>query len=97
MLLPGEAPVHDRSRAVRAASVVAGAAHLAVGYLYAASGLVVPGWALVPLWTWWGVQAWALLRLAEGRSWWVLAVPAGAAASWWLALMAGGALLGWAA
>jgi hypothetical protein len=83
--------------AVVVAAVVAGIAHLAVGYLYAASGLVVPAYAVIPLWIWWGVQAWALLRLAAARSWCVLAVPVVAAASWWLVLMAGGTLLDWTA
>ena len=86
-----------RSLPALAAAVLAAVAHLVVGYLYAVSGLVVPGYALIPLWIWWGVQAWLLVRLAARGSWWVLAVPPVSAASWWLTLMAGGTLLDWTA
>ncbi|MBB3674624.1 hypothetical protein [Modestobacter versicolor] len=84
-----------RSRRPLVAAVLAGAALLVVGFFYLASGLVVPGYALVPLWLWWGVQAWVLVRLARARSWWVLAVPVVAVATWWLVLAAGEAWLGW--
>jgi hypothetical protein len=74
---------------------VAGLAHLLVGYLYLASGLVVPGYALVPLWIWWAVQAWFLVRLARRSSWWTPLVPLVALTSWWLVLTLGESLLGW--
>ena len=84
-----------RSRGPLVAAIVAGAALLVVGFFYLASGLLVPGPALVPLWLWWVVQAWVLVRLARARSWWVLAVPLVAAGSWWLVVTAGEAWLGW--
>lgn len=74
---------------------VAGLAHLLVGYLYLASGLVVPAHALVALWIWWAVQAWFLVRLARRNSWWTPLVPVVAATSWWLILTLGESLLGW--
>ena len=76
-------------------AVLAGALHLLVGYFYAVSGLVVPLYALVPLWIWWVVQAFALLRLALRGSWWTPAVPVVAAVTWWLVLVLGENLLGW--
>lgn len=80
-----------------AVAAVAGVAHLLVGYLYLASGLVVPGYALIPLWLWWLVLAGLLVRLALQRSWWSAAIPFVAAATWVLVVLAGGALLGWTA
>ena len=78
-------------------AVLAGALHVAIGYVYAVSGLVVPGYALIPLWLWWVVLAFVLLRLALRRSWWTPVVPVVAAATWWLVLLFGGSVLGWQA
>ena len=78
-------------------AVLAGAAHLVVGYFYLVSGLVAPLYAVVLLLIWWGVQAWYLVRLARRGSWWTPLVPVVAAASWWLVLMFGGYVLGWQA
>ncbi len=75
--------------------VVAGVLHLVAGYFYAVSGLVVPGYALIPLWLWWIVLAFVLLRLALQRSWWTAAVPVVATVTWLLVLFGGEALLGW--
>jgi hypothetical protein len=76
-------------------AVVSGVLHLVVGYFYVVSGLVVPGYALLPLWFWWIVLALVLVRLALRRSWWTAAVPVVAAATWVLVVLGGGALLGW--
>jgi hypothetical protein len=70
---------------------------LPIGYLYLVSGLAVPGYALIPLWIWWFVQAWYLVRLAARGSWWTPLVPVVAFGSWWLVLMFGGYVLGWQA
>ena len=78
-------------------AVLSGALHLVAGYFYAASGLVVPGYALIPLWLWWIVLAFVLLRLALRRSWWTSAVPVVAAVTWFAVVFGGGALLGWQA
>ena len=86
-----------RSRMTLAAAVIAGVLHLLVGYVYLISGLAVPGYALLPLWGWWFVLTYRLLRLAGRRSPWVLAVPAVAAATWFLVVLLGGELLGWTA
>jgi hypothetical protein len=95
MTTPGPG-VRDRPGAlVIVLAVVAGVAHLVVGYFYAVSGLVVPGYALIPLWMWWVVLALVLIRLAFSRSWWTPAVPAVAAVTWLLVVLLGGSLLGW--
>jgi hypothetical protein len=78
-------------------AVLAGALHVVAGYFYAVSGLVVPGYALLPLWVWWIVLAFVLLRLALQRSWWAAAVPVVAAVTWVVVVFGGGALLGWQA
>ena len=78
-------------------AVVAGVAHLLVGYVYLVSGLAVPGYALLPLWAWWVALAAVLVRLALHRSWWTAAVPVVAAITWVLVVLGGGTLLGWTA
>ena len=80
-----------------AVAAVAGVAHLLIGYIYLVSGLAVPGYALIPLWVWWFVLAWLLVRFAVRRSWWSGAIPFVAAATWVLVVIGGGALLGWTA
>lgn len=76
------------------ACVVGFGLHLAAGYFYLASGLVVPGPYLFVLWAVWI----ALLALAIRRRanlWWVLATPV-VAAAFWLAFVSGlGTLLDW--
>jgi hypothetical protein len=76
-------------------AVLAGLAHLVVGYFYLVSGLVVPGYALIPLWVWWALLAWLLVGLAVRRSWWTSVVPVVACGSWWLLLWFGETVLGW--
>ncbi|TQN42465.1 hypothetical protein FHU33_1865 [Blastococcus colisei] len=74
---------------------LAGAAHLVVGFFYLTSGLVVPLYALLPLWLVWVVLALWLVRLAILRSWWTPVVPVTAAAVLTLTLILGGTVLGW--
>jgi hypothetical protein len=76
-------------------AALAGAAHLVVGYFYLVSGLVFPGYALIPLWIWWVVLARVLVRQAMRGSWWTPAVPVVAAATWLLVGLVGEFLLGW--
>ena len=76
---------------------LAAIAHLVVGYFYAAGGLVIPGYALIPLWLFWVVLALWLIRLAILRSWWTPVVPVVAAAVFALTLVLGGNLLDWQA
>ncbi|MGY2075263.1 hypothetical protein [Blastococcus sp. SYSU DS0828] len=76
---------------------MAGAAHVVVGYFYLASGLVVPRYALLPLWVLWLLPAVLLARLATTRYWWTPLVPVGAAALLVLAVVAGDQFLGWQA
>jgi hypothetical protein len=78
-------------------AALAGAVHLVVGYFYLVSGLVVPGYALVPLWIWWGLLTWVLVRLALRGSWWTPLVPVVAFGTWWLVLVLGQNVLGWQA
>jgi hypothetical protein len=75
-----------------------GMAGLAVTFfLYAASGLTAPLWAIVVLLLVWAVH------FALGCRWFmthplrVLALPFVAAAIWFAAMVAGGAYLGWTA
>ena len=76
-------------------AVLAGVLHLGAGYFYLASGLVVPGYALIPLWVWWIVLAVVLVRLALRGSWWTPVVPVVAAVTWFAVVYGGEALLGW--
>ena len=78
-------------------AVLAGLAHLVVGYFYLAGGLVIPGYALIPLWLLWLVLAAGLIRLAIRRSWWTPLVPVAAAAVFVLVLVLGDRVLGWQA
>lgn len=82
---------------VIAVAVVAGVAHLLVGYVYLVSGLAVPFYALLPLWAWWIFLTVTLVRLAVRRSWWTAGVPVVAAATWVLVVLGGGELLNWTA
>ncbi len=66
-------------------------------FVYAASGLVVPGWAVAVL-----SAVWALLLVVACRWWtrhprWVPLVPVAALAVWFAGVSAGGAWLGWTA
>jgi len=76
---------------------VSAAAHLLVGVLYLAAGLVAPLWAVVVLDVVWLLLAVVLTRLALRGSWWTPAVPVVAFASWYGVLTAGEQLLGWTA
>jgi hypothetical protein len=84
-------------RAVVVVAVLAGLAHLVVGYFYAAGGLVIPGPFLIVLWIFWLALALWLVRLAILRSWWTPAVPVVAAGVLVLALVLGDQVLGWQA
>jgi hypothetical protein len=94
---PTSAPARSRPLGPLVLAVLAGLAHLAIGPLYAAAGLLAPGWAVVVLALWWGLLAAVLVHLARRRSWWTPAVPVVALATWWLVLTAGERLLGWTA
>jgi hypothetical protein len=76
-------------------AVLAGLAHLVVGWFYLAGGLLIPGWALIPLWVVWVLLALLLVWLAVRRSWWTLAVPIVAAAIFVLTVVVGEQLFGW--
>jgi hypothetical protein len=80
-----------------ALAAVSGAAHLAVGVLYLASGLVAPLWVVAVLAVWWVLLAVQLSRLALRGSWWTPSVPVVAFATWYVVLTAGERLLGWTA
>ena len=80
-----------------AVATLASVAHLVVGFFYAVSGLVIPAYALLPLWIFWVALAFYLLKLAIRRSWWTPAVPVAAAALFVVVLVVGEQLLGWQA
>ncbi|HEX2031692.1 MAG TPA: hypothetical protein VHL78_09870 [Actinomycetota bacterium] len=77
-------------------SVAGLAMHLAVGYLYVTSGLVVPGVVLAVL-----VIAWAALLVVAIQRWrspvFLLLVPIIAAALWAVVVLGFGSLLNWTA
>ncbi|MDQ4006864.1 MAG: hypothetical protein M3211_02055 [Actinomycetota bacterium] len=66
-------------------------------WLYGASGLVAPGWAVVVLVLLWVVQFVLAIRWFNRRPYVVLAMPLVAAAIWFAAIMAGDVLLDWTA
>jgi hypothetical protein len=78
-------------------AVVAGLAHLVVGYFYLAGGLVIPGAVFIPLWLIWLGLAALLVRLAIRRSWWTPAVPVAAAGLFVLVLVVGEQAFDWRA
>jgi hypothetical protein len=72
------------------------AAHIATAVWYAASGLLVPGWAVGLLLAVWAVMTVFAFRLARGdRPLWTLGVPVLDAAIWFGVLSFGEAVLGW--
>jgi hypothetical protein len=86
-----------RSTGPLVVAVVAGLAHLVVGYFYLAGGLVIPGVVLIPLWFSWLALAAVLVRLAARRSWWTPAVPVVAAVVFVLVLVVGEQAFDWRA
>jgi hypothetical protein len=78
-------------------AVVAGAAHLVVGFFSVLSGLAVPLYALAPLWVLWVALAFWLQRLATARSWRTPVVPLVMAAALVLVVAGGTAVFGWTA
>lgn len=78
-------------------AVLAGLAHLFVGFFYLTGGLVIPGPVLIPLWLLWLALAFWLVQLAVRRSWWTPVVPLTAAAFLVVLLVVGDQLLGWQA
>ena len=87
----------QRSAGLIAAAVLAGLAHLVVGYFYLAGGLVIPGAVLYPLWILWVLLAVVLVWLAVRGSWWTIAIPLVAAAIFVLAVVVGEQVFGWTA
>lgn len=80
----------------RVVLVVAALGHLAVGVVVAASGLIMPGWAVAVLAVVWALGASAMLRW-RAHAWRPLAVPVLVLAVWAAVASAGDAWLGWTA
>jgi hypothetical protein len=89
--------VPERRRAPIVVAVLAGLAHLVVGYFYLAGGLVVPGAVLIPLWILWLALAALLVWLAVRGSWWTIAIPLAAAVIFVLTVVLGEQVFGWTA
>lgn len=69
--------------------------HLCVLYLYLATGLLAPFWAIILLFfVWLGLLA-AAVWAVRARSAWGLLVPVLALFIWWGTLTAGETFLGW--
>jgi hypothetical protein len=79
------------------AAVVGVVGHLVALVWFAASGLVVPPWAVAVLLAVWVVLAVALWRLIRRRSGWSAAIPVIDAAFWLAFVQAGSALFDWTA
>jgi hypothetical protein len=86
-----------RSRGPLVVAVFAALLHLVVGFFYLAGGLVMPGYALLPLWVIWFLFAWWLVTLARRNSWWTPLVPLAALVLFFGVLTLGEVLLGWQA
>lgn len=71
--------------------------YVAIGFVYLASGLVVPAPWLFPLWGIWLVGLYLLIRVFRIRRAWTPLIAVGAAAFWWLYVTLGGLYLGWTA
>ncbi len=71
--------------------------YLGVGWVYLASGLVVPFPWVIGMWAVWVAGLPLLRRMFTTRPVWAWTVAAGAAVAWVLIVMAGGALFGWTA
>ncbi len=78
------------------AFVVGIVAHLGVGVLYLAVGLVVPGLAIPFFWAFWILLLVMAVRRRENPGW-VLATPVVAAAALLAAVSLGEAVFGWTA
>jgi hypothetical protein len=85
----------------KVAAAVGVVLHLAVGvFPYAASGLLVPIWGIVVLYSLWLALAVVLVRLLRGerrRPLLAPLVPVGALAVWFGVVTAGEAIFGWTA
>jgi hypothetical protein len=90
---------HTQGRRVLrvAAAVLAGAAHLVLGFFSLATGLFAPPWAIVGFAVVWLAAGAALLRMARRGSPGVLLVPVGYAAFLFAAAAMGERWLGWTA
>jgi hypothetical protein len=88
-------PGSIRSAGPLALAVLSGLAHLGVGILYIAGGLMVPGVVLFALWAVWGAFAAWLVHLAVRRSWWTPAVPLLAGSLFLVVITVGEQVLGW--
>ncbi|MGN9778003.1 hypothetical protein ACTMS0_19905 [Micromonospora sp. H33] len=73
------------------------AAHLVLAFFYAASGLVVPAWALAVLLVIWLVLLAVAIRLLRERPAFVPLVPLAAVLIWLAVVWAGDVWLGWTA
>ena len=90
----------DRSQGARLLStalfVVGITLHLALGYLYVISGLVVPTPFLFALWAAWGALLVVAFQLRD-KPVWVLAAPVVGALLWVGVVLGLGTLLNWQA
>jgi hypothetical protein len=87
----------ESRRAGQIIAIVFGAVlHVAIGFFYAASGLLAPLWGVAVLWLIWLGLA-VLMWRWRSRPFVVLAIPFVAAGIWWAVISLGDVLLGWTA
>lgn len=70
---------------------------IVTGWLYLASGLVAPMWAVIVLWVVWLGLLGAIIKLWRSHPWLVFAAPLVAFLIWVGAISAGSYFLGWTA
>ena len=71
--------------------------YVATGFIYLASGLVVPTPWLLLLWAIWVAGLYVLVTVFRGRRAWTPLVAVGAAVLWWLLLTIGETVFDWTA
>jgi hypothetical protein len=81
----------------RVVAIIGIVAHVAVGYLYLAAGLVAPLYGIVVFWLLWVALLALAIRLLRRHPLWTLAVPFVAAGVLLGGITLGEALLGWTA
>jgi hypothetical protein len=90
-------PTQRRSTAALTVGVIGIILYLVVGWLYLASGLVVPEpWYLL-MWGIWIAGLWPMGRVFRRSPMWTPAVPVGAALLWVVIVQLGSWLFDWTA
>ena len=85
------------STGATALGIVGIIAYALTGFLFVASGLLVPGQWLIVLWAVWVAGLILVRRLFISRRPWTFLAAVGIAGFWWVFVTIGETLLGWTA